>query len=66
MAKSPMVALTCRIPAELSAALDARAEHDAKDRSEIVRLALQAYLSGERSLEDRVVTLETTVARITA
>lgn len=56
-----MVPLTCRIPADLSAAIDARAECDGKDRSDIVRAALATYLGNVDSTEARLEALEQAV-----
>ncbi len=62
MAKTPMVGLTCRIPAELAQALDARAAADGRDRSELVREALVTLLGAKGSLEARVAALESKFA----
>ena len=59
-----MVPLTARIPAELADALDARAERDGKDRSEIVRAALSAYLGNNDSVEERLKALEQAVLEL--
>ncbi len=64
MPKSPMVPLTCRIPSDLSAAIDARAECDGKDRSDVVRTALAAYLGNTDSTETRLKALEHAVLEL--
>ncbi len=64
MVKPAMVPLTCRIPADLAAALDVRAERDGKDRSDIVRAALAAHLNETASVEDRLKALEQAVLRL--
>ena len=64
MARTPMVGLTCRIPAELAQALDARAERDGRDRSELVREALAGFLESRRSVEERLTALEHAVRRL--
>ena len=64
MVKPAMVPLTCRIPADLAAALDVRAERDNKDRSEIVRAALAAYLGNADPAETRLKALEQAVLEL--
>ena len=61
MPKTPMVGLTCRIPADLAQALDARAVADRRDRSELVREALAAFLENRGSVEERLRALEAAV-----
>ncbi len=64
MVKPAMVPLTARIPADLAVALDVRAERDSKDRSEIIRAALAAYLGNTDSTETRLKALEEAVVEL--
>lgn len=66
MVKPAMVPLTCRIPADLAAALNVRAERDDKDRSEVIRAALAAYLDVSDTIEERLIALERAVAQLRA
>ncbi len=67
MAKEPMVPLNLRVPGSLLKQLDERAAQLSKDRSECIRVAIEAWLVDlPRSLEARVETLERCVAELSA